>query len=310
MATLDQFQGCMLGLSLGDALGAPFEGGVLERLLWRAIGVTRNGEMRWTDDTQMSIDLVESFLAQGRIDPDDLAIRFAQSYRWSRGYGPAAAKILKRIRGGSDWRIASRSIYRDGSYGNGAAMRAPILGVIFENRPDELASAARLTGAVTHAHPLALEGALLLAAATEHAVHGHDRREIILNALTYCQMPEFRSRLKIALEWLEADEQASAQLVKRHLGCGVAAQQSCVTAVYIALRFRTQPFLTMLDFVRRLGGDVDTVGAMSGAIWGASNGHSKLPADALEKLEQREYLEQLARRLHQHVSSMQSKQQQ
>src|SRR5688572_396147 len=130
MATVDQFQGCLLGLALGDALGAPLEGGILERLLWRAIGVSRKGEMRWTDDTQMSVDLVESFLAQGRVNPDDLARRFAKSYRWSRGYGPGAAKVLKRIARGTDWRKANRSVYRDGSYGNGAAMRAPILGLI------------------------------------------------------------------------------------------------------------------------------------------------------------------------------------
>jgi hypothetical protein len=28
------------------------------------------GEMRWTDDTQMSIDIIESFLVTGKIDPD------------------------------------------------------------------------------------------------------------------------------------------------------------------------------------------------------------------------------------------------
>jgi hypothetical protein len=87
-----------------DARGAPFEGGVLERALWRLIGTTRRGEMRWTDDTQMTIDVVESYLAIGAIDADELAIRFARSYRWSRGYGPEAAKVLKRIAAGADWR--------------------------------------------------------------------------------------------------------------------------------------------------------------------------------------------------------------
>ncbi len=54
MASLDQFQGCLLGLSLGDALGARYEEGILERLLWRVIGKTSQGEMRWVDDTQMT----------------------------------------------------------------------------------------------------------------------------------------------------------------------------------------------------------------------------------------------------------------
>jgi hypothetical protein len=30
-ASMDKFTGCLLGLALGDALGAPFEGGPIER---------------------------------------------------------------------------------------------------------------------------------------------------------------------------------------------------------------------------------------------------------------------------------------
>src|SRR5690349_18966772 len=124
VSALDRCQGCLLGLALGDALGAPYEGGPLERLLWRLSGRTRQGEMRWTDDTQMSLDLAESLAEKGALDPDDLAQRFARSYHWSRGYGPGAAKLLKRIACGADWREANRSVYPAGSYGNGGAMRA------------------------------------------------------------------------------------------------------------------------------------------------------------------------------------------
>ena len=109
----DQFEGCLLGLALGDALGAPLEGGPVERLLWRLIGKTKQGEMRWTDDTQMSLDLAESLIENGDLDPDDLAQRFAKSYRWSRGYGPGAAKLLKRIARGAHWRDTNRSVYRN-----------------------------------------------------------------------------------------------------------------------------------------------------------------------------------------------------
>ena len=61
----DHFSGCLLGLASGDALGAPYEGGFMERALWRAIGRTRDGEARWADDTRMSLDLAESLLARG-----------------------------------------------------------------------------------------------------------------------------------------------------------------------------------------------------------------------------------------------------
>ncbi|MEM7263089.1 MAG: ADP-ribosylglycohydrolase family protein, partial [Planctomycetota bacterium] len=133
---VDRFEGVLLGLALGDAFGAPFEGGLLERWLWRWLGTTRSGEVRWTDDTQMSLDLADSLLTHGEVNQDDLARRFAASYRWSRGYGPGAAKLLKRIARGADWREANRSVFRDGSFGNGGAMRVPILGVCFAAQQD------------------------------------------------------------------------------------------------------------------------------------------------------------------------------
>jgi O-acetyl-ADP-ribose deacetylase (regulator of RNase III) len=121
----------MVGLATGDALGAPHEGGPIERLLWKLIGKTSNRHLRWTDDTQMALDLARSLLTDGCVSPDALASRFASSYRWSRGYGPGTAKVLNQIRRGKSWQTASKSVYPEGSYGNGAAMRAPVLGLYF-----------------------------------------------------------------------------------------------------------------------------------------------------------------------------------
>lgn len=69
--TRDRFEGCLLGLALGDALGAPFEGGAIERIAWRFLGKTRSGRMRRTDDTQMSLDLAEVLTVTGHLDEVD-----------------------------------------------------------------------------------------------------------------------------------------------------------------------------------------------------------------------------------------------
>lgn len=302
VATLDQIQGCLLGLSLGDALGAPFEGGILERLLWRLIGSTRQGQMRWTDDTQMSIDVIESFLRKGVIDPDDLALTFAKSYRWSRGYGPQAAKVLRRIAKGADWRVANRSGFASGSYGNGAAMRAPIVGLIFASQPAKLLEATALTASITHAHPLGVEGAVLLAQVTASILLGATPLDVIGDGTARCSLEPFTSRLAIARKWLESGGNVATADVRRQLGNGIAAQASCVTAIYLALRFRDQPFLHLQRFVADLGGDADTIGAMAGALWGAANGFAMLPAAELGRLEQRDKLLSLATSLHQRVS--------
>ena len=67
-----------------------------------------------------------------------------------------------------------------------------------------------------------------------------------------------------------------------------------VTALYIALRFRSEPFARLTNFVIRASGDTDTIGAMAGSLWGAARGMSQLPQGPLERLEQRERIKNLA----------------
>lgn len=300
--TIDQYEGCILGLALGDAWGAPLEGGIPERLLWRLIGTTRKGEKRWSDDTQMSIDVIESLLAHGSVDSDDLAIRFARSYQWSRGYGPGTAKVLKRIARGTDWREANRSVYRNGSLGNGAAMRAPIVGLAYAHRPHELDDAARQSALPTHAHAIGVEGAVFIARATAAAANGDATVEILQHVRAGCSQEQITSRVDIASGWLTTRDEVSIGEVTRRLGFRVSAHESCVTALYIALRFRERSFVELQQFIAKGRGDVDTIGAMAGAVWGAARGASALPIDHVNELEQRSRLRSLARSLHERLA--------
>jgi poly(ADP-ribose) glycohydrolase ARH3 len=296
-AVANRVAGSLLGLALGDAFGAPHEGGILERALWGLLG-KRNGKRRWTDDTQMSIDMAESLVACGGVDQEDLARRFAASYRWSRGYGPGAAKVLKRIRRGQPWEVASRSVYPEGSFGNGGAMRAPLVGLFFASgSEDEIAEAARRTAEVTHAHPLGRDGAVLIALAASLAYAGRMPQEAMARLCGYPLATQYRSRLQVAAEWLDDATPRPARAVARELGNGIAAVESCVTAVYVGLAFRSRPFMELLDYAIELRGDVDTIAAMAGAIWGASCGIAGLPEGLLRQLEQRERLARLAHAL-------------
>lgn len=269
----------------------------MERFVWRVIGRTRTGEMRWTDDTQMALDTAESLVSLGRLDPDDLAARFASSYRWSRGYGPGTAKLLKLVSRGASWAEASRSIYKDGSFGNGGAMRSPIIGLYFADSSDLLRSAF-VSAAVTHAHPLGTEGAVLVALGVARLVRGDTAESLLGEAREVCRMPEFISRLSCAQSLLDKGGDVPAALIRKQLGNGIAAVNSCVTALYLALRFREAEFLELQRFVASLGGDVDTIGSMAGALWGAANGAERLPQSALSKLEQRARILTIAGALH------------
>jgi len=293
----DRIIGSVLALTLGDAFGAPYEGGILERTFWSLLG-KQNGKFRWTDDTQMSIDVIESLVKCGRVDQKNLAHRFAQSYRWSRGYGPGVAKVLKRIRRGHSWESASRSVYRDGSFGNGAAMRSPPLGLFFVNdTEDNLVKGAFAAASVTHAHPFGCEGAVLIALATALAYKDKSSPEIIERLCQQAKSQEFLNRLQTANVWLGEGKNVSPQTVAAELGNKITAVKSCVTALYLALAFRTKPFEDLLAFTICMGGDVDTIAAMACAIWGASRGLDALPQVRLEQLEQFDRLKSVAQSL-------------
>ena len=336
----DRFAGCLLGLALGDAMGAPREGGVAERLAWRVLGRTPDGRMRWTDDTQMTLALSESLIAQQGLVLDDAALRMARAHQWRRGYGPGAAKVLARIRRGEPWPSASRSVYPDGSYGNGGAMRVAPLALWFAPDAAAVWQAARDSAAITHAHEAAQWGAGAMALAV--------RTALLSGSVSAALSPDVfwrRWQLSVAaqknqagghayhheLQWVNeqlagaasaaphglkfsAAGQAVAQPdgqtrrpgaqlapspreVQQHLGCDVAAQRSVITAIYLAARFMQQPFEVLLQFGLQLRGDVDTVLAMAGAIWGAARGRQALPQARLHQLEAAEHIEATARQL-------------
>ncbi len=294
----DQFAGALLGLALGDAMGAPYEGGWLERLVWRFISTTRDGCMRWTDDTQMSLDIAESVISCGDFNPDDAAQRFAKSYRWSRGYGPAAAKLLKLIRRGKTWSEANRAIYREGSFGNGGAMRAPVIGLLDYRDHDALMSDAAASAEITHAHPLGIEGARVIAFVSAASLGIESPVNIVHRAAELCRLAPFSKKLHLAQGWLKGGASISPLDVASELGTGITAAESCVTAIYIALRFITHEFIEMHKFAVACGGDVDAIAAMSGAIWGARNGADRLPSEQLAVLEDRDRIVRVAEDLY------------
>lgn len=295
----DRFRGCILGLALGDAIGAPNEGGIAERLLWRMLGRTRTGQCRWTDDTQMTLDVIDTLIEDGQIDQDQLATRFANGYRWSRGYGPAAAKVLKQIRRGEDWRSVNRSVYRDGSLGNGGAMRIPALGLFYATRLNELEDAVQAATEITHCHPLAIKGAMLIGVSTSLMATDASLEDVLEHSRAIGASTTFEKKIAMASSWLRADELVDARRVRVELGNGITASESCVTAWYLSLRFRDLQFEQLLDFVSRVRGDTDTIGAMAGALWGARNGVGQIPNSRVEQVERTDLLIQRADELHQ-----------
>ena len=134
--TADQFAGCLFGLAVGDALGAPVEGlgGDLIHSMGPAGELVKNpsgGTLYYTDDTQMTIGVAETLVECGEIRVKELCAAFAENYDPARGYGQGARRVIEAMATGDDWRELAGSLFPGGSYGNGAAMRVAPVGLLF-----------------------------------------------------------------------------------------------------------------------------------------------------------------------------------
>lgn len=282
----DRYLGCGLGLLIGDAHCAPYEGGPLERGLWALIGKT-HGKRRYTDDSQMAFDLARHLIEFGHIEAQELAQQFAASYRWSRGYGPSTVKVLRQINKGRDWQAAARHQFKDGSFGNGGAMRVAPLAVFLHQKAEvqTLVQMARQSAAVTHAHAEAIDASVAIALATFNGFEQLEPVENLRAIAKHLQTPALQQRIQRLIEWLAAKPQPDIATVKSELGAGTAARESIPVALYIALQTLEKNFSELLFQAHHRGGDTDTIGAMAGAIWGAYHGAAGIPADYLKRTE-------------------------
>jgi poly(ADP-ribose) glycohydrolase ARH3 len=284
----DRFTGCLLGLALGDAIGAPFEGSPPgKRDLSHLPPV-----LRYTDDTEMAMGVAESLSEVGGLDEEHLARTFVRNFHAGRGYGPGTVAVLGLIEKGVPWLQANRAVFPQGSFGNGAAMRAAPLGLFFYADPRRLREATYGASSVTHDHPLAKEGALIVTFAVSQIIREKTPGEVLGGLTGLVESEAYQQKLRALRELLEGEEEDVDAVVSR-LGHGVEAVQSAPTALYAFLRYG-RDYLRTVRFCVSLGGDTDTISAMAGALSGAATGEGGLPGEFLERLEDGDRIRDLA----------------
>lgn len=297
-----RFLGSILGLAVGDATGAPFEGMPATAIHYDFGGARRAIErpvldlLAYTDDTQMTIGVLETLIDCGEIDVDTLVTRFAANYHPDRGYGQGARRILEAMASGGDWRSIARTIFPGGSLGNGAAMRVAPVGLLFHEDLDRVADEATKSALPTHQHLVGVDGARILALAVALAVQSDgpfDRIKFFDVLIRYAATEEFRSQLERAAALSPRDS-------VEHLGHSLEAHRSVVTAI-ACFAFDPDDYATVIARAIDLGDDADTLAAMAGACAGARLGLAAVPPQLISRLEDgpqgRSYLMELARRL-------------
>jgi ADP-ribosylglycohydrolase len=170
------------------------------------------------------------------------------------------------------------------SAGNGAAMRAAIIGTFFHDRPGERLEFGRAFAEVTHRDLRAVEGALYVAemaaacarcpAVAEPRACQEEARPIVTNV----QLGEAIDRAReLAL--------AGAGPAEATRACGTSGfvVHSLAFATYCFLRHGDEP-LSALTAAISAGGDTDSIGAILGGWLGALHGESGLPDDLIGRI--------------------------
>jgi len=273
-----KFLGSLVGTAVGDSLGA--------------------GGERYTDDTAMMIGVAESLVESGGFDADHMAQVFVKNYYaepW-RGYGPGPPRIFGMMQSGLSWKDVAEKMYPGGSYGNGSAMRiAPIGLFCYDNVA--LRQIACESSRITHTHVLGMEGAVLQAYAVALAVETESEQldvdDFLRRLDEFVETDVYREKLK-SMKMLLREAAGKSQVIGE-LGNTVEAFNSVPISIYSFLA--NTSFENCLEYALSLGGDRDTISAMTGAIAGACYGIEEIPCEWISGLENREYIERLGEEL-------------
>jgi ADP-ribosylglycohydrolase len=246
---------------------------------------------QYSDDTQLARELLRSFAERGQWDPAAFAGRLAQLFRDRRdvGAGRGTRAAAFRLLMGVPW---SESGTPAPYAGNGSAMRAGPLGLLFTQLEDTC-RAARQQSRITHLDPRCAAGAAAVACAVWHAA----RREPIVPArfveeIARCAEVDDKSvadAFRGLADWASLPPAAAAQHVHESgldpahpqwQGISAFVTPSVLWSLYAFLRSPDDYWETICTAIE-VGGDTDTMAAIAGAISGARLGTAELPQGLL-----------------------------
>ena len=296
-----QFAGCLIGQCLGDAAGFVVEGQppdlcrryVEKALKARHVPDQGRGEFgfgQYSDDSQLARELLQSYADRHTFDPSDYARRIADIFRENRivGCGWATLQASQRLIDGWPWDKAGAP---PPSAGNGSAMRAAPIGLLFHDDRAGMLQAAHEQSWITHqdrrcsAGAIAVAGAVVLAM-QQDAIDVPDF-SLQLSRWTRPSDPILADALKRINEWIDCPPDQAAMIISKiglplghsdeWQGISPFVTTSVLWSLYSFLRSPDEYWETICTAVS-VGGDVDTTAAMAGAIGGARVGLEGLPA--------------------------------
>ncbi|HVH53564.1 MAG TPA: ADP-ribosylglycohydrolase family protein [Actinomycetota bacterium] len=287
MDSADRVAGSVLGLALGDALGAPFEGRRADEIPEPLPAL----ETPWmglppgstTDDTAMARNLVGSLAARGEFDSGDLMARHLEWFRSDPpDVGAFTRRVLSRVDRGEDAFEAARAVWEERgpevSAGNGSVMYCAPLGLAYSNRAEQLLEVAPKLSALTHFDERCRTAVLAVTLAVAALTRGQSPEGAVTAALVAVIDREGGEELEYLVEMAGVGRRIDGP-----------DRGFCLFTAGVGLQslLGTGDFEAEVRRVVSLGGDTDTNAAVAGALLGALVGETGLPHAWLDRLQER-----------------------
>ena len=308
-----RYVGSLLGLSLGDALGACVEFRPRAYLLSNPVREMRGGGTwglkpgQWTDDTSMALCLASSLLEKNRFDPYDQLVKykwwFKDGYLSSTGHcfdiGNATQDSLQRFIEQQtrlqqqfpstnvdqlEWRDLKRSTNfqincsSPGVAGNGALMRLAPVPLFFSRDPTLAVEYSGQSARLTHGDEKAVDACRLYGALIVAALQGQDKEQILDNHFVDKHRHWFgENELHSEILKIAAGSYKNPHGYDggiRGKGYIVKALEAALWAFWSTTDFRHGALAAV-----NLGDDTDTTAAIFGQLAGAFYGVEELPED-------------------------------
>jgi ADP-ribosylglycohydrolase len=306
MTRRDRALGALTGLAVGDALGMPTQ--TLPREAIAAAGGVTGFRAaapdhplahglpagRVTDDTEQALLLADALVdGGGRVDPQRLADDLDRWERDARArgsldlLGPSTRSAIQAVREG----VAPELAGANGTT-NGAAMRIAPVGIATRiDDAEVLVDAVESACLVSHHTSVAIAGAAAVAAVVSAGVDGRDLPVAAALGITAARAGARRGRwvagaeVAARISWSvelagRRDVPTAIDRVVRLIGTSLATQESVPAAFAMLLLHPDDPWAACCA-AASLGGDTDTIAAMTGAMAGAIHGVDAFPADAV-----------------------------
>jgi ADP-ribosylglycohydrolase len=294
-----QHAGCLLGLALGDALGfvveaePPDVAAAYVAELRAGKGGFRSHPRfpfgQYSDDTQLARELLLSIRDAGAFDARAFACRIAALFSSGTdvGAGPGSRGAGLRLAAGVPWNQAGAPAPYAG---NGSAMRAAPIGLLFAHDPAMLVRVAVQQSLVTHQDPRCAAGAVAVAGAAAMAARGGAIDPVQwtseLGALVRPIDAGMAEAIGLVAGWVARPaQQAAAALEAAGLDPGSTGRRQGISAHVVpsvawalyAFLHAPDAYLEAVCAAIEVGGDTDTIGAMAGSLAGARLGRAALP---------------------------------